>query len=426
MNHLLLNVLIIWACIFLYQMLWLERMNRDSKRDKIVFTVIIAVGIAACMSFPICYFPEYPFDLRGVLLMIGSLYGGLNAGVVLALFTITVRMVQGMGGLWTMILVVLLACVLISLFIRYYSRLKMSGRLIAGAALAGGSGVLTIAMVSALRQNDAYLWSYPLFGHVIMFGLLHAGSAYISIYFIEKMKENAQMRAEIRQREKMDMLGELAASVAHEIRNPMTVVRGFMQLMNGHSFALKRFNEYAPMIIEELDRAESILSDYLSFAKPQETAWERIDLSGQLSHAVHTVTPYAHMNQVEIQTYWQTSLSIIYDRKKFGQLIVNLLKNGIEAMPDGGMLDVELYREEGHAVIRILDKGIGMTEEELGRLGSLFYSTKTKGTGIGIMICYKIIEAAGGTIRFDSKKLEGTTVTIRLPLATELSREELQ
>jgi len=424
LNHLLLNVLIIWVCFFLYQVLWLDKPKHNVKLDRPVLAAVLAVGLVACMSFPIPFYPKYPFDLSGVLLMIGGLYGGLNAGLALAVIIVLFRVAQGVGGIGTTVIIVFLAWASIAVMIRHYSFFSMKRKLLAGALLAGGIGTSVIGVVYLLMLDYHSGISVQALLHIVSFGFLNAASAYMSVYFIEKMRENGLMQAEIQQREKMQMLGELAASVAHEIRNPMTVVRGFMQLMSGHSSSLKRFHEYAPMIIEELDRAESILSDYLSFAKPQEAAWERLDLTEQLANAVSMVTPHANMHRVEIRTYWQTSLTICFDREKLKQLMMNLMKNGIEAMPDGGTLDLELYREGDDAVIRILDTGVGMTQEELNRLGSLFYSTKTKGTGIGIMICYKIIEAANGSLQLASEKAKGTTVTVRLPLAIDKVTEE--
>ncbi|WP_282939862.1 ATP-binding protein [Paenibacillus sp. RC67] len=423
MSHLLLNVLIICACIFLYQVLWLDRINHNAKLNKPILTALLAVGLAGCMTFQIGSFQEYTFDLRGVLLIIGSLYGGMYVGLTLGVFTVFVRALQGGSvELWSMIIIVILSWTFISYFGRTYQLLPMKKKLLAATLLSGAVGELVVVLIYILKPEYSH-WSLQMVLHMLLFGLLHAVCAYMSIYFIEKMNENSLMKAELQQKEKMQMLGELAASVAHEIRNPMTVVRGFMQLMNSHSSALKRFNDYAPLILEELDRAESILIDYLSFAKPQNALWEKLNLSEQLSHAVDVVKSYANTHQVEIQTCWQTSLAIYFDRQKLSQLMINLIKNGIEAMPDGGKLQLELYREDDQAVIRILDEGIGMSEEELKRLGSLFYSTKTKGTGIGIMICYKIIETANGFLQLQSEKGKGTTVTVRLPLSYQEKTE---
>lgn len=422
LSHLLLNVLIIWACIFLYQVLWLDRPNHTMRLDKPILTSIFAVGLVGCMTFQIYSFQEYTFDLRGVLWIIGSLYGGMYVGLTLAIITIIVRMLHGGVELWSLSIIVMLAWGITAYAGRKYHLLPMNKKLWAGTFLAGAVGELIICLVYLLRPQYGQ-WSLQMVGHILIFGLLHALCAYISIYFIEKMKENSIMKAEIQQKEKLQMLGELAASVAHEIRNPMTVVRGFVQLMSSHDSSLKRFNDYAPLIIQELDRTELILSDYLSFAQPQNAPWERLDLSEQMTHIVETVTPYADMHQVDIQTCWQTSLAIYFDRKKLRQLMLNLIKNGIEAMPEGGKLRLELYREQDHGVIRILDEGIGMSDDELKRLGSLFYSTKTKGTGLGIMLCYKIIEAANGFLQLQSEKGKGTTVIVRLPLSYQEKTE---
>jgi two-component system sporulation sensor kinase B len=419
LDHLLLNVLIIWACIFLYQVLWLDRPHYDEKRNKFVFTGLLSMGLFACMCFPARLLPEYPFDLHGVLLLIGYLYGGISVGLVLSGIMLTFQLVQDSSSMELILANLVFVLTLFSVTVRRYAMLSISRKLFAAMLIASGSAALLTIVAYALALNDGIEVKMVSLLKILGYCLVYGTSASLSVYLIEKIRENSTRQAEYQQREKMQMLGELAAAVAHEIRNPMTVARGFVQHMKGNEAAASRFHDYAPMIIEELDRAEAVISDYLTFAKPHEGKAERLDLGEQLTHVVAIMTPYATLYGVEIQTYWQTSLKIIFDRKQWRQLLIHLMKNGIEAMPEGGKLDVELCQEEGDSVIRIRDTGIGMHQEELKRLGSLFYSTKTKGTGMGLMICYRIVETAGGTLHVESEKGKGTMVTLRLPLCDE-------
>ncbi|OXM83370.1 ATP-binding protein [Paenibacillus rigui] len=417
MDHLLLNVLIIWACIFLYQVLWVDGMKEEGRQNRAVMASLLFIGIVACLWFPINVFPAYSFDLHGVLLIMGYLYGGFIVGVVLSALVLFVQLAHFTQKLALVLVHLVFIHMLMLLTLRRYMFFAIGKKLLAAMLIATSSAaLLALAMYALFRRERLGIHPAELLdtaGYCLFYGLLTA----LSVYFMEKIRANRARRIEIKQREKLQLLGEIAAAVAHEIRNPMTVARGFLQLMKGNEAAASRFQEFVPMIMEEMDRAEAVLHDYLTLAKPFERQAEVLDLKEQLTHVVTILSPYAALYEVEIHSNWQIpQLQIHFDRKQWRLVLIHLIKNGIEAMSQGGKLDVELYREGEHAVIRIRDRGVGMHEEELKRLGSLFYSTKAKGTGRGLMICYKIIEDAQGTIHVESVKGKGTLVTLRLPL----------
>lgn len=142
---------------------------------------------------------------------------------------------------------------------------------------------------------------------------------------------------------------------------------------------------------------------------------EELDLS-TLAHKIsNLITPYAAMRGIEIVFDIQADLRIKANSDKITQCLINLTKNGIEAMPDGGHLHIAGYRKDHSIILQIKDTGVGMSEEQVQRLGTPFYSTKNKGTGLGLMVSYRIIKNFGGKIDVHSQENLGTCFTISLP-----------
>lgn len=235
---------------------------------------------------------------------------------------------------------------------------------------------------------------------------------------MEQIIERTKLQRELQRAEKMNAIGQLAASVAHEIRNPMTVVKGFLQLFLGKSHMTEEEQSYLQLMIDELNRAEIIINDYLSLAKPdfnQET--EKINANDLALKSMDLMNSYAMLSKnIELATYFEKQVSIKGNSSELKQVLINILKNGIEAMKDGGKLSLSVKESNGYGVFEIRDTGIGMNEDELSRLGTAFYSLKEKGTGIGLMVCYQIVDRMKGKIEVESEKGIGTTFKIYLPL----------
>lgn len=235
---------------------------------------------------------------------------------------------------------------------------------------------------------------------------------------MERIIEQTKLQKELQQAEKMNAIGQLAASVAHEIRNPMTVVKGFLQIFQSNQRLSASEQSYIKLMIEELNRAEMIINDYLSLAKPELEKIEMVDLDVEINKVMDIIQSYAMMSKnVELSVHTPISLQAKVNKNEFKQLLINILKNGIEAMKDqGGTLSVSLTIKQNRAVISISDTGIGMTEEELANIGTVFNSLKEKGTGIGLVVCYQIVERMKGKMVIDSIKGQGTTFYIEIPL----------
>ncbi len=221
----------------------------------------------------------------------------------------------------------------------------------------------------------------------------------------------------LRKSDRLTVVGQLAAGVAHEIRNPLTSLKGFLQLLKP-VIVEKRFYE---IMNSELDRIESIIREYLVLAKPQMVKVESKDIDSIMEHVIALAQTEANMNNIEIRYEIETGLPLIRcEENQLKQVFINILKNGIEAMPSGGSITIVITRkDDGHLLIRFIDEGNGIPEEILSKLGEPFYTTKDKGTGLGLMVSYKIIENHNGTIKIVSEIDKGTIVEIVLPVERE-------
>ncbi|HWO98266.1 MAG TPA: ATP-binding protein [Bacillus sp. (in: firmicutes)] len=233
---------------------------------------------------------------------------------------------------------------------------------------------------------------------------------------MEMIIERTKLQKELQRAEKMNAIGQLAASVAHEIRNPMTVVKGFLQIFQQKESFSEDEKGYVQLMISEINRAEMIINDYLSLARPDMEHNEKIDCTACLTNLVELLSSYALLtNNIKIELDVGQKAYVKGSKNELNQVLLNIMKNGIEAMKDGGTLKVHLSTDLEFVHITIADTGIGMSHEELQRLGTPFYSLKEKGTGIGMMVSYQIIEKMKGKIEVASQKGEGTTFVISLP-----------
>ncbi|WP_052353696.1 PAS domain-containing sensor histidine kinase [Neobacillus jeddahensis] len=215
--------------------------------------------------------------------------------------------------------------------------------------------------------------------------------------------------------EKLNVAGQLAAGIAHEVRNPLTAIKGFLQLMETQ-FAGKQ--DYFEIIQSEMDRIELILSELLVLSKPHELKFETVDLISLIESVKTLIDTQAILNGIQIETiHTCKNLIIKCDKNQLKQVFINILKNAIEAMPDGGLITIELKNYSFNKIkILVKDTGKGMPPHILTRIGEPFFTTKKDGTGLGIMISKQIIENHDGTIHFWSDK-KGTMIEVILPMA---------
>ncbi|GMK41775.1 hypothetical protein PCCS19_48340 [Paenibacillus sp. CCS19] len=215
--------------------------------------------------------------------------------------------------------------------------------------------------------------------------------------------------------EMLSMIGQLAAGVAHEIRNPLTSLKGFIRLIEP---ALEpKESRYLGIMKGELDRIELIVNEMLVLSKPQIMELALYPMDELLDYIIELLSTQAVMKGIEINRFFEPVPPIECEQRRVKQVFVNLLKNAIESMDANGNINVRIERaDEDHVRVVVSDQGKGMTPEQLTRLTEPFYTTKEKGNGLGLMMTASIVERHGGTIVFDSVVGVGTTVTVVLPI----------
>lgn len=218
--------------------------------------------------------------------------------------------------------------------------------------------------------------------------------------------------------EKLSVVGQLAAGVAHEIRNPLTSLKGFVQLLEQK---YPRETSYFEIMKQELDRLNIIVNDFMTLAKPHPSQFHYEAVQPIVDGVVSILETQAIMANVTLRKRYANDLPSIYvDANKLKQVLMNLIKNAIEAMPSGGTIDIEanvVDHHEGSSLrIRIRDQGTGIPEHILNQLGEPFLTTKEHGTGLGLSVCQRIIEAHNGNLRMTSNGRDGTTADIDLPI----------
>lgn len=227
-------------------------------------------------------------------------------------------------------------------------------------------------------------------------------------------KELELFNHRLQRTEKLKFISDLAASIAHEVRNPLQVTRGFLQLISGKSDEASK--PHFSMAISELDRASTIITDFLTFAKPELDTIVRLDIQKEMTQIETIITPLAAYHGAALQIRIPDKLYVMGNSSKFKQAFMNMIKNSIEALKGSGVVEVEAYTDQDAAIVRIKDNGEGMEQEQIAKLGEPYFSTKTKGTGLGLMVTFRIIEVMQGTIEFRSEKGKGTEALIRFPL----------
>ncbi|MCX8045397.1 MAG: PAS domain S-box protein [Anoxybacillus gonensis] len=244
---------------------------------------------------------------------------------------------------------------------------------------------------------------------------------HVGLMMMRDMTEKKEMEEQLRKSDTLNVVGQLAAGIAHEIRNPMTALKGFIQLLQGSiGNDCEQHNMYFHVIMSELKRIESIITEFLVLAKPQAIHYERGDVAKIMQETVDLLSVQATMHNIQIKATYEQVPLIYCEPKQLKQVFINILKNAIEVMPNGGTITVSVSRVEEGIRIAIRDEGSGIPKEKIKKLGEPFYTTKERGTGLGLMVSYKIIEEHHGRIDVESEVGVGTTFYITLPVTNDM------
>ncbi|AOM81500.1 sensor histidine kinase [Salisediminibacterium beveridgei] len=244
------------------------------------------------------------------------------------------------------------------------------------------------------------------------------------LFVFQELTEVRRMERELVQSEKLGMIGQMAAGLAHEIRNPMTTIRGFMQLLEKRDDGENA--RYYQLIMNEIDQVNKVMEELMHIGNPariEEETTSETSVSEQLKEIITLHEQDLEKRQIKVETFFNgTDDFLETNRNKLRQVFSNIIRNAIEAMPDGGRLKLRNQTAPGldangvcDVVVAISDTGEGMDSETIKKAGTPFFTTKENGHGLGLATTYRIIEELGGTIDIRTKAGEGTTFVIRLP-----------
>jgi len=231
------------------------------------------------------------------------------------------------------------------------------------------------------------------------------------------LAEKEKLEEELRRSERLAALGRLVTGIAHELRNPLSVVRTTVQLMETDFPAVPGIAEYIRVIKEQVDRQNRIIQELLDFGRPAKNLLSPVGLNGLLEKVLTFTSPLLRQNRVKLILETSGQLPLIEaDGEKIKQVFVNLILNSVAAMPAGGALTIKTYPEDGYVCAEFRDTGSGIAPEELPKIFDPFYTTREEGTGLGLAISHQIIKSHGGTIEVAETGPQGTTFKIRLPV----------
>jgi PAS domain S-box-containing protein len=226
--------------------------------------------------------------------------------------------------------------------------------------------------------------------------------------------ELRQMEIEMTRLDRLNLVGEIAASIGHEIRNPMTTVRGYLQILRANKDYLAEIERF-DLMIEELDGANSIITEFLSLAKNKMVDMTPQNLNLIISNSLPLIQPKAMSQNQYIKLEMHDLPDLLIDKKEIRQLILNLVNNGLESMSSAGDVTIRTFVEKQEVVLAVQDKGHGIESKLLEKMGTPFFTTKEQGTGLGLAVCYRIADRHNAKIGIDTSS-SGTTFYVRFPI----------
>jgi signal transduction histidine kinase len=239
-------------------------------------------------------------------------------------------------------------------------------------------------------------------------------------YIIRDITQRKEFEKEMSRLSGLNLIGEMAAGIGHEIRNPMTTVRGFLQILGGKE-ECTNYKEYFDLMIDELDRANSIITEFLKLARNKPVEKKLFNLND----VIKTLLPLIQSDAMKSDKYIVLELEeipdLLLDEKEIRQVIFNLVRNGLEASPPGSDLTIRTFTDGDDVVLAIQDNGEGISPDVLEKIGTPFYTNKDNGTGLGLAVCYSIVARHNAKIEIETG-VNGTTFFIRLKQLEQLEQ----
>jgi signal transduction histidine kinase len=252
---------------------------------------------------------------------------------------------------------------------------------------------------------------------MVLFNIVAAVTGILSDRQWKEHQRRIKAQIELRASDKLKTLGELAAGIVHEIRNPLAAMKTAGEIIVSKSNSEDKRSEFGNLIVTEVDRLNGIIEAFLQYARPSPPSLQLANINQILDSTILLIDNIAKRQQIEIiKKYQNTTPDISIDSGQLKQAFLNLLMNAVQSMPTGGTLEIRTEADARQWQIRIKDTGSGIPESELVKAFQPFYTTKEGGVGLGLSIAKRIIEEHRGELVLNSLPGQGTEVTILLPI----------
>ena len=303
-----------------------------------------------------------------------------------------------------------------------HSRLCYIPIVVAAAWFGLRGALLTALAISVLVQPYIFLLNNPhvdvsseLVEIIFYFALaLLTGALIDRESRIRRRQEETQLQLE--RSHKLSIIGQMAAGVAHEIKNPLASIKGAVEIVAGESATAEEKQEFRGIINKEIKRIDSTVKEFLEFARPREMALHRINLGDTVRTSLKQLQGQINQGGLELQAEIADDIYVLADAEQIHQVLLNLILNAIEASQPGGRIEVTLSTDHAEVQLAVRDFGGGISGPDKERIFEPFYTTKTKGTGLGLAITKSIIDRHRGRIEVESRLNEGTAFHITLPI----------
>lgn len=406
-KHLLFNLSLLLVLLFFMQM-WFHK-NFISKKPNITAYFYGIFAIILCMIFSRYLNPGLRIDLRLVPLIISGLY--LGSSFLFAAVAIIVRAMIGIdSGFLVSIYLNLSVALLLLLAKPLFFKLSSKSRIFVSVIISIIASMIFFLIATLFTQLNYGLDVW------IPYSIISALGTGIISYSIEAMHANMKLREQLLKSKRIEAVSQMGAAISHEIRNPLTSARGFLQFLNESNNLDSSQKTYIAIAISELDQAEEVIGNYLTFAKPSIERVEDLNAHWIFLQVLTDLSTLLENTNIKIEKKFTSKHTLSGDKEMLYRCFHHLLKNSIESMPGGGTLTIQTSDRKESVIISISDTGMGMSEEILNRLGEPFYYiNEGNGTGLGMMVVHSIIRAMNGTIDIISRPNHGTQFIVKFP-----------
>lgn len=266
------------------------------------------------------------------------------------------------------------------------------------------------------NESDDHDEKEPLVFDVTTSLVEDSGGKLGAIITYEDKNELEKLRKNISRLENMTVMGELAASAVHEIKNPIFSIRGFLQLLESSLMHDDKRREYTKIMVTELDRLAKLVDDFLALTKEQRKKHDNVFIDKMLKEIIKLFKPRFDLKGISCYIKAdEKTIPVYIDADQLKQVFINIIQNAIDAMPSGGNIYINVYSGVNTVITEIKDDGTGIKKENMSEIFKPFFTTKESGTGLGLYISRRIISSFGGTIKFESEEGRGATFIIELP-----------